>query len=67
MQTLHEVHSLLVEHFGPDRFVIQLRSGMNGLVELAFPNDRTRYSPELKQQLAALVGSDAVRVEVAVQ
>ena len=34
-------------------------------VELAFPNDRTRYTPELTQRLAALVGADAVRVEVA--
>jgi DNA polymerase III alpha subunit len=65
VQTLHQVHSLLVEHTGEDRFVIRLTGGTGKPVELAFPNDRTRYTPELSQQLAALVGADAVRVEVA--
>ena len=65
VQTLRQVHSLLVEHSGEDRFVIRLTGGAGKPVELAFPNDRTRYTPELTQQLAALVGADAVRVEVA--
>jgi DNA polymerase III alpha subunit len=65
VQTLRQVHSLLVEHSGEDRFVIRLTGGASKPVELAFPNDRTCYTPELTQQLAALVGADAVRVEVA--
>ena len=65
VQTLRQIHSLLIEHSGQDHFVIRLTGGAGKPVELAFPNDRTRYSPELTQQLAALVGADAVRVEVA--
>jgi DNA polymerase III alpha subunit len=67
VQTLRQIHSLLVEHSGDDHFVIRLTGGPSKPVELAFPNDRTRYTPELKQQLVALVGANAVRVEVAAQ
>jgi len=63
MQTLREIHSLLVEHPGPDRFVIHLTSIAGGAVELGFPNDTTRYCPELAQELAAIVGAEAVQGE----
>ncbi len=63
MQTLREIHSLLVEHPGPDRFVIHLTSIAGGAVELGFPNDTTRYCPELAQELTAIVGAEAVQVE----
>ena len=63
VQRLRQVHSLLVDHPGQDRFTIRLTGGANGSVELAFPNDTTRYCPELTQQLIAIVGPEAVRVE----
>ncbi|MEE9616453.1 MAG: DNA polymerase III subunit alpha [Anaerolineae bacterium] len=62
MQTLRQVHSLLVGHPGPDRFVIHLVSGAGESAELAFPNDTTRYCPELARELAAIVGAEAVQV-----
>jgi DNA polymerase-3 subunit alpha len=63
VQKLRELHSLLVEHSGQDRFVICLAGGASKPVELAFPNDTTRYNPELERKLAAIVGSGAIRVE----
>ena len=63
VQTLRQVHGLLVGHRGQDRFVIRLVGGTNGPVELAFPNDTTRYCPELAQELAAIVGMESVQVE----
>jgi DNA polymerase-3 subunit alpha len=60
---LRNIHSLLVDHPGHDRFVIQLVGGLNGAVELAFPNDRTSCTPELVKQLAVMVGATGVRVE----
>ncbi len=65
VQKLHRVHSLLVGHSGQDRFIIRLTGGASKAVELAFPNDTTHYSSELKQKLVALVGAGAVRVEAA--
>jgi len=63
VETLRKVHSLLADHPGQDRFVIHLIGGTNRPVELAFPNDTTRYCPELTRKLAVIVGTEAVRVE----
>jgi hypothetical protein len=63
VQTLRQVHRLLVEHSGQDHFVIRLVGGAKKPVELAFPNDTTHYCPELAQQLAAIVGGQAMRLE----
>jgi len=63
VQMLRRVHSLLVEHPGSDRFVIHLVGGTRRPVELAFPNDTTRYCPELARKLAAIVGAEAIQVE----
>lgn len=63
VQTLRQVHSLLVGHPGQDHFVIHLVGGAGKPVELAFPNDTTRYCPELARKLATIIGSGAVQVE----
>lgn len=63
VQKLHAVHSLLVKHSGQDRFIICLTGGASKPVELAFPNDTTRYSSDLARKLTALVGAGAVHVE----
>ncbi|MFQ6101493.1 MAG: DNA polymerase III subunit alpha [Anaerolineae bacterium] len=63
VQTLRRVHSLLVGNPGQDRFIIHLVGGAGKPVELAFPNDTTRYCPELARELAAIVGAEAVQVE----
>ncbi len=65
VQKLHRIHSLLAGRSGQDRFIIRLTGGASKPVELAFPNDTTHYSSELKQKLIALVGAGAVRVEAA--
>jgi DNA polymerase-3 subunit alpha len=61
-QALRRIHGLLVGHRGQDRFVIRLVGGATKPVELAFPNDTTRYSRELARELATVVGSGAVQV-----
>lgn len=63
VQMLRRVHSLLVGNPGQDRFIIHLVGGASKSVELAFPNDTTRYCPELAQKLAAIVGAEAIQVE----
>ncbi len=62
VQLLREIHGLLTGQPGPDHFIIYLTGGSSKPVELAFPNDTTRYSPELKRELAAIVGLDAIHV-----
>ncbi len=60
---LRQVHDLLTAEAGPDRFVIRLRGGSNGDVELRFPNQSTSCCSELLAELQALLGENAVRVE----
>jgi hypothetical protein len=67
VRTLRKVHSLLVDHSGQDHFIIRLTGGAGKPVELAFPNDTTRYCPELEQKLAAIVGAQAVWVKETAQ
>lgn len=67
VQMLREVHRLLVDHSGQDHFIIHLTGGTGKPVELAFPNDTTRYCPELEQKLAAIVGAQAVWVKESAQ
>jgi len=62
VRTLRNVHDLLVKHSGQDRFIIHLIGGAARSVQLAFPNSRTHYCPQLARELAA-AGVDAVRVE----
>ncbi len=62
VQTLRDIHGLLTGQPGPDHFTIYLVGGASKPVELAFPNNTTRYSPELKQKLAAIVGADGIHV-----
>jgi DNA polymerase-3 subunit alpha len=62
-ERLRKVHDLLSSYGGHDRFVIRLTDGSNGGFELRFPNKATDYCPELRRELYALVGEDAVQVE----
>ncbi|MCX7682715.1 MAG: DNA polymerase III subunit alpha [Anaerolineae bacterium] len=64
VEVLRRVHSLLVGNPGQDHFVIRLTGGPhNQAVELAFPNNTTRYTPELERQLSAIAGVGGVQVE----
>ena len=62
---LRSVHDLLVQQRGDDSFVIHLVGGEAKPVELAFPNEGTRFSTELAEQLSALVGAECVQVRSA--
>jgi DNA polymerase-3 subunit alpha len=63
VQTMRQVHALLAESDGQDHFRIRVVNGAGATQELMFPNTTTRYTPELKRKLVALVGEGAVRVE----
>jgi DNA polymerase-3 subunit alpha len=63
VQTLRQVHALLVENEGQDHFRIRVINGTGKAQELMFPNTTTRYTPELERRLTALVGKEAVWVE----
>ena len=62
-QKLRRIHRLFIEHPGEDRFVIQLVSGGSPPVELAFPNDSTRYCADLVDGLAGLVGPGSIELD----
>jgi hypothetical protein len=55
------VYDLLREHPGPDRFCVILRKN-GGQLQLDFPNDTTRFSGELEQQLVRRLGAGNVEV-----
>ena len=58
VQQLRLLHELLTEFQGANSFTFHLVGGPqnNGNLELAFPNDRTRYCPELERELVAILG-----------
>jgi len=58
VQQLRLLHELLTEFQGANTFKFHLVGGPqnNGSLELAFPNDRTRYCPELERELVAILG-----------
>jgi len=62
IETLRRIRALLITQSGSDRFVIRLTGGQKRPVELAFPNDTTRYTPELTRRLTDLVGPGRVQV-----
>jgi DNA polymerase-3 subunit alpha len=57
-----QVYDLLTGYEGNDRFSLIVVNGDSG-VRLDFPNDTTRYCVSLLENLRALVGESAIRVE----
>jgi len=55
MQIVERVFGILAENRGETPFSLRLING-RGRVEVAFPEMTTRYTPQLAQQVAALVG-----------
>jgi len=62
VRRLGEVHHLLTDHRGSDRFSLYVPRG-EGVVQLDFPNATTGYSPELERALIAILGEGSIRVE----
>jgi DNA polymerase-3 subunit alpha len=65
VERLRLLHQLLTEFQGANRFKFHLVGGKQagGNLELDFPNDRTRYCPELTQELVSMLGPDCYRLE----
>ncbi|HIP96825.1 MAG TPA: DNA polymerase III subunit alpha [Anaerolineae bacterium] len=59
---LAQVHELLVGYQGDDRFSLHVPNGTRW-IQLDFPNDTTRYCPELEAALSRLPGVSDVRVD----
>ncbi len=59
---LAQLHDLLKTESGQDSFVVYLENERGKPVELLFPNERTRYTPHLKEQVAGIVGAENIRV-----
>ena len=62
---LAQVHELLKAEAGQDSFVVYFENERGKRVELSFPNERTRYTPHLKEQVAGIVGANNIRVMIA--
>jgi DNA polymerase-3 subunit alpha len=61
IQRLGQVHDLLQQYQGGDRFSLYLADERKR-VQLDFPNDTTGYCLELEQALVQMLGAGAVRV-----
>ncbi|MCB0166464.1 MAG: hypothetical protein KDI79_19710, partial [Anaerolineae bacterium] len=59
---LKTIYSLLTEKSGSDDFIIYIPNG-NQKIQIAFPNQSTRYTAHLEQQLVQILGAKSVRVE----
>ncbi|MBC7251114.1 MAG: DNA polymerase III subunit alpha [Anaerolineae bacterium] len=59
---LAQVHELLVSYQGEDRFSLYVPNGTRW-IQLDFPNDTTRYCPELEAELSRMPGVSKVQVE----
>jgi DNA polymerase-3 subunit alpha len=64
IQLLGQVHGLLQQYKGEDRFSLYLADERQR-VQLDFPNDTTSYCLELEQALARMLGAGAVRASQA--
>jgi DNA polymerase-3 subunit alpha len=65
VEILRLLHELLTEFEGPNTFKFHILGDaqQNGSLELAFPNDRTFYCPELERELVAMLGPDCYHLE----
>jgi hypothetical protein len=61
IQRIDRLHTTLPQD-GPDAYVILLTS-RSKVVRVSNPAARTRYSPELEQELIALLGPNGVQVK----
>jgi len=65
VKRLGRVYELLQSHPGDDRFSLYVENGGRGRVQIDFPNDTTRHSLGLEQELRSLLGAGTIRVEPA--
>ncbi len=65
IKRLGQVYELLQSHPGGDRFSLYVENGGRGRVQIDFPNDTTRHSVGLEQELRSMLGAGTIRVEPA--
>ena len=61
-KALAQLHRLLKAQTGQDQFFVMLEGGRQGRVELSFPNENTRYTPNLRERVELLVGHENLRI-----
>ncbi|MBN1262711.1 MAG: DNA polymerase III subunit alpha [Anaerolineae bacterium] len=66
-QQLAQLHQMLAQQEGDDSFIFILKNGAEQgpeRVELEFPNEHIRITPDLRKQVETLVGRENVRIIV---
>jgi hypothetical protein len=61
-EKLSHLHQVLRMEEGSDEFVVVLESTGQKRVELAFPNERIRFTSNLRREIASIVGGENLRV-----
>ena len=59
---LSQIHQLLCQRPGGDRFIVVLEGHGHQKIELSFPEANTRYSLDLRERVEELVGKQNLRV-----
>ncbi|MGC9469815.1 MAG: DNA polymerase III subunit alpha [Anaerolineae bacterium] len=59
-ERLTSLHEVLLKEEGSDQFVVVLEGSRK--IELSFPNEYTRFTPDLAKQIASIVGAENLRV-----
>ena len=59
---LAQLHHFLKAERGQDQFFVVLEDAAHKQVELSFPNEHTRVTPQLRKNVASLVGRDNLHV-----
>jgi hypothetical protein len=63
VKRLGQLYELLRSYPGQDHFSLYVENGIQGRIQLSFPNDTTNHCLELEQKLRGLLGAGSVRVE----
>ncbi len=61
-EKLSHLHQVLGMEQGSDEFVVVLESAGQNKVELTFPNERTRFTSNLRREITSIVGDENLRV-----
>ncbi|MCD6284329.1 MAG: hypothetical protein J7M39_00265, partial [Anaerolineae bacterium] len=61
-EKLSHLHQVLRTEDGSDEFVVVLESVGQKKVELAFPNERIRFTSSLRREITSIVGGENLRV-----
>jgi DNA polymerase-3 subunit alpha len=63
IKQLGRLYDLLSSYSGEDHFSLYVENGIQGRVQIDFPNNTTGFCTELEQSLRSMVGAGTIRVE----